>query len=140
MESILPDATETGHQLQGLDSSGEGIRSENTLYKQGKVIYITLAVKVQLMKFSRYLVRTLLIMYTRLLTVFKESFEILLIVVSNTTKNFLKNYSLLSKSETYCIIRDTYTKTRNRIESLYREKKYQDQNIMSKIFKCLIPA
>ncbi|OAD73959.1 hypothetical protein PHYBLDRAFT_145424 [Phycomyces blakesleeanus NRRL 1555(-)] len=31
MESILPDATETGHQFQGLASSGEGVRSENTL-------------------------------------------------------------------------------------------------------------
>ncbi|OAD77056.1 hypothetical protein PHYBLDRAFT_165549 [Phycomyces blakesleeanus NRRL 1555(-)] len=31
MESILPDVTETGHQLQGLASSEEGIRSENTL-------------------------------------------------------------------------------------------------------------
>ncbi|OAD74349.1 hypothetical protein PHYBLDRAFT_71389 [Phycomyces blakesleeanus NRRL 1555(-)] len=31
MESILPDATETGHQLQGLASSEEGVRSENTL-------------------------------------------------------------------------------------------------------------
>ncbi|OAD80836.1 hypothetical protein PHYBLDRAFT_61890 [Phycomyces blakesleeanus NRRL 1555(-)] len=31
MESIIPDATETRHQLQGLASSGEGVRSENTL-------------------------------------------------------------------------------------------------------------
>ncbi|OAD71972.1 hypothetical protein PHYBLDRAFT_68744 [Phycomyces blakesleeanus NRRL 1555(-)] len=30
-ESILSDVTETGHQLQGLTSSEEGVRNENTL-------------------------------------------------------------------------------------------------------------